>query len=562
MIRIARIKKLSHSYKNIKRYKEILQVLIKYGFGNKLKAAGLYKFIHKGKIPIREIGESDVSGFSTPEKLRMVLAELGPTFIKLGQILATRPDLVPVEYTKEFYKLQDDAPHFSYGKVKKIFKEETGKEPEEIFDSFNKEPLAAASIGQVHKAVYKGVDVVVKVQRPDITRKITSDLEIIYHLAHILEKHIYEVMLQKPTEIVMEFKKSLEKELDFTIELSQTKRFAEDFKDDPTVYVPKTYPEVSTSRILVLEFINGIKLHNRKRLNEEGYDLKLLGERGTDAYLRQMFINGYFHADPHPGNIFIMPNNVFCFIDFGMMGKISVQERSDFAWFLLNITKKRGPKIVKSILKFTTYEEEPDREALQRDLADIIDECLLHPMGNVSFGSFVEGLMEVLTDHCLRIRPNMFLLMKSLASIETVAYDLDPDLHFVDMSGKYVQQIAKQRFSKEKIFYNLTDAAEDYLKLIYEFPETAHILLKQAKLGKMKLNVHLEQKKTREAIDRLSMRIAVSVILAALLISHSLTMLLPKTAVGHVLRAWGTFGFIVTALLGFYLLFSLLRKHH
>ena len=560
MIKIKKIKKITHTYKNFKRYCEIVHVIFKYGFGDSFIVNKLNKFIHIRKKTISDLHKKEIAKLSTPVKLRMALAELGPTFIKLGQILATRPDLIPADYTKQLYKLQDDAPHFSFKKVKNIFLEETGKLPKEIFDYFEEEPIAAASIGQVHKAVYNGIDVVVKVQRPNIQEKITTDLEILYHLAQTMEKHIYEIMLHKPSEIVKEFKKSIEKELDFRTELSQTERFCKEFNKDHTVYAPKTYQEISTSRILVLEFIDGIKLHNKKKLIEDGYDLKVIAERGCDSLLRQIFVNGYFHADPHPGNIFVLPDNVFCFIDFGMMGKIDLQEREAFAEFLLNIITKRSNRIAMSILGFCTYEKQPDVEILKRDMADLIDECLIHPLLNVGFGAFVEGLMEVLLDHFLRIKPNLFLLMKSLASIETVAYDLDPELEFVLMSEPYIKKIIEDRFSKKRIIHNFAESADDYLKLINEFPGTARVLLKRAKLGSMKLKLNVEQKKMREAINRLSFRIACSIILAALLLSHSLILLIPKSSVSHVVKTWGGIGFIVSVFLAFYLIISFFRK--
>ncbi len=560
MIRIKKLKRITHSYRNYKRYCEILHVLIKYGFGDKLVVAGLHKFIHKNKISITELNKHELNKLSAPVKFRMILAELGPTFIKLGQILATRPDLIPLDFSKELYKLQDDAPHFSYDCIKDIFMKETGKLPEEIFDSFEKPPLAAASIAQVHRAVYKGNDVVVKVQRPKIKRKITADLEILYHLAQLMEKHIYEVMLQKPSLIVKEFKRSIEKELDFQVELSQTERFNKDFADDDTIHAPKTYLEISTSKLLVLEFINGIKLHDQQRLKKEGYDLKLIAERGTESLLKQIFVNGYFHADPHPGNIFVLPDNVFCFIDFGMMGKVTVDDRINFAMFLFNVINRNGFKVAKSMLKFTTYEKEPDRELLKRDMADLVDECLIHPLGPVTFGSFVEGVMEILAEHALHIRPNLFLLMKSLASIETVAHDLNPELEFVQMSEPYIKKIIFERFSKKKILSNLGDAAEDYMKLFAELPETANILLKQAKLGKIKFKLDIEQNKMLEAINRLSMRLSTSIILVALLLSHTLILFLPHSKVGHIVKGWGVLGFIVSAVLAFYLLFSFIRR--
>ena len=343
MISIRKIGVMGRTYRHAKRYKEILNVLIKYGFGDLVDALKIKEHIEIGIEKISGKQPERIEKLSRPERVRMALEELGPTFVKLGQILSTRPDLIPLEYVQELSKLQDDVPSFPYDDVREIIKSETGRFPEEIFHSFDKTPIAAASIGQVHKAILKDTEeeVAIKVQRPNIQQTIEVDLEIMLHLASLMERHVAEMEVFHPTKIVNEFARSIEDELDYTVEASHIEHFARQFLDDETIYVPKVYRDLSTKRILVMEFIDGIKASDLDRLKQDGYDLKEIASRGADSILKQICVYGFYHADPHPGNIFILPNNVICFIDFGMMGRISQQEREDFTDFVELLIQQR-----------------------------------------------------------------------------------------------------------------------------------------------------------------------------------------------------------------------------
>ena len=557
MITIRKITRLSHSYRNIKRFRQILHVFLRYGFGNLIEYMGIDKFLELSRKIIPSRSKERLERMSNAVKLRRSLAKLGPTFIKLGQILATRPDLIPIEYAQEFAKLQDNAPSFPYEQVKEIIKSETGKYPEEIFDYFDKEPLAAASIGQVHKACYQGNEVVVKVQRPGIEKIIETDIEIMYHLALLMEKHILELSVQKPSAIIKEFAKSLEKEIDFLNELKQTERFDNYYSGDEGIYVPKIYRDVSTTQILVIEYIDGIKASNTQKLEAENYDLALIAKRGADSLLSQIFEKGYFHGDPHPGNIFIMPENIVCFIDFGMMGVVSEQERELFAGLLMQIINKKNNKIIDYILKFTQYEIEPDTDELQRSFTEIIDEYLFQSMKDMDFGKFLEKLLEILADNNMRMRPNLFLMMKALMSLEKLARKLDPELNIIEMAAPYVKKIYLDRFNIKKILLNIGDPLYDVMNLAAEMPDDIRIILKQLKKGKLKIDLeYLGFEKMRQTVVKISNRIVCSIILAALLIGNSLMMLSVATPANYHIRIIGLIGFIVSFILGFILLIS------
>jgi len=555
MFTLEKITQITHSYRNIKRFRQIVNVLLKYGFKSFLEVINVNKF--------GDSNRKEIHAQNNAVRVRMALAELGPTFIKLGQILATRPDLVPHEYTVELAKLQDDAPTFPYADVEKIILEDTGKYPKDIFDSFDEEPLAAASIGQVHRAVYKGNQVVVKVQRPGIEKIIATDLEIMYHFALLMEKHIVEIQIQKPSAIIKEFTKSIEKEVDFKIEARQTERFAEAYIEDKTTYTPKIFNEVSTTKIMVIEYIDGVKASDVEALKEQNYDLKLLAHNGTESLLKQIFENGYFHGDPHPGNIIIMPGNIVCFIDYGMMGNVSIKERQNFADLLMQIITRKTDRIVSYILRFTKYEVEPDHDELERDMGEIIDEFLDLSLKYMNFGVFVEHMMDILSKHHLRLLPNLFMMLKALVSLEDLGKKLNPDLEILTLATPYVKRIYMEKFNLKKMAANMIDPLHDLMNLANELPEDVRTLLKQLKKGKIKIELeYLGINRFRNSIVKISNRIVVAIVLAALIVGHSLIMLTKQPPGNGNIRLIGMIGFTISVILGFILVISILFERN
>jgi ubiquinone biosynthesis protein len=499
---------------------------------------------------------------SRPERVRMALEELGPTFIKLGQILSTRPDLVPLEYSHELSKLQDNVPPFSYEEVKTIIAQELKKTPEELFDRFELEPLAAASIGQVHRArLPAGDEVVVKVQRPGIQKTVEVDLEILLHLASLMERHVEEMVVQRPTRIVEEFARSLEREIDYTIEAYQTERFSRQFMGDHTVYVPTVYREYNSSRVLTIEYVEGIKVSNIQALKNSGCDLKTLAENGADLVMKQIFVHGFFHADPHPGNIFILPNNIVCFLDFGMMGRIHQEEREDFTDFVTSLATKNERKITESALKLTTYDTEPDRAELERDLMDLMDEQVYGRSGKLNMGRLFQKLIETVSVHGLTIKPDLYLMMKALGTIEGIAKMLDPDFNILKQTEPFVRRIQEERMSPKRIAGDMMEVGTELIQLGRELPGEVRAILKQAREGKLKIEfAHSGLEPVLKTYSRATNRMVFAIVLAALIIGSSLVVLSGIPPKWHDIPLVGIVGFLMAGVIGFSLLISIVRR--
>jgi ubiquinone biosynthesis protein len=491
----------------------------------------------------------------------MAFEELGPTFIKLGQLLSTRPDFIPPDYLNELAKLQDDVPPFSFPEVEEIFLAETGQKPSDLFYRIDEHPVAAASIGQVHRATLKdGQDVVVKVQRPDIEQVIGVDLEILGHLASLMEMYVVEMQGHRPTAVVEEFAKTLSNEIDYTVEISNIQRFARQFDGNESIYVPRVFRELSSERILTMENIKGIKASRIETLKQHGVDLPLVARRGTNLIMEQIFVHGFFHGDPHPGNIFIVPDNVICFIDFGMMGRLSRQNREDFTDLLLDIVARRERKVTDGVLKLTNHYGEIDREALSRDLSAMLDRYLYLPLKELEAGKIFQNLMELVSQHKIYFKPNLYLMMKSLTTAEAVGQMLDPELELIRLAEPFMRKVKTDRLRLGRIADETGITTGEYLELIRELPDELRSILTQVRKGKMKLEFeHLGLEKLRAVLDQASNRISFAIVLAALIIGSSLIVLSGIPPKWYGIPIIGLAGFLMAGVMGFWLLLSILR---
>lgn len=503
----------------------------------------------------------EIEKHSRPERFRMALEELGPTFIKLGQVLSTRPDLISPEYLNELEKLQDNVPPFPFAEVEEIFLAETGKRPSELFQEFNEQPLAAASIGQVHRARIKdGKEVVIKVQRPNIENTIAVDLEILAHLASLMEQYLEESQGHRPSAVVDEFARSLSLEIDYTVELANIQRFSKQFSNNKSIYVPLVYAELSTVRILTLEYIKGIKTSKIDILRKQGYDLQLIAERGAKLVMEQIFVHGFFHGDPHPGNIFILPGNITCFLDFGMMGRLSRKDREDFTDLMLSIVTKNDRKITDGVLSITNQFGEINHDALSRDLSDLLDRYLYLPLKDLEAGKILQELLDLVQHHKLSIKPNLYLMIKALSTIEGVGLVLDPNLELIKLAEPYLIKIKKERLRPGRLAEEIGETSTEYLKLLQEMPEEARSILRQLRAGKMKLKFeHRGLEKLAQALDRVSNRIAFAIVLAAQIIGSSLIILSDIPPKWQGIPLIGLAGFLVAGVMGFWLLVSIIR---
>jgi ubiquinone biosynthesis protein len=562
MLSIRKIGLIGRTYRHLNRYRQILSVLFKYGFGDLVETLKIEQYLEIGLQMISRKRREQIERLTRAERVRMALEELGPTFVKLGQILSTRPDLIPLEYIHEFTKLQDQVPPIPYEEVREIIKSETGRFPEEIFRHFEKTPLAAASIGQVNRAELKDTEeVAIKVQRPGIRRIIEVDLEIMLHLAALMERHIEELELQRPTRIVEEFARTLEKELDYRAEASHIERFARQFIDDETLYVPKVFREMTTERILTMEYIDGIKASEVDRLRGERYDLHTIATRGADLMMKQIFIQGFFHADPHPGNIFILPNNVVCYLDFGMMGRMSRQEREDFADLVVHAIGRDEKRLLDALLRLTSFDEEPDRGLLERDVMELVDRYLYRPLKELEIGGLLHRLLEILTRHRLRLKPDLFLMIKALSTAEALGRALDEDFEIIRHLEPFVRDIQSSRLHPRRIASEMVDSGVGLVHLLKEIPGEVRAILKQAREGKLRIEFeHRGLDPMLFTQDRTSNRIAFSIVLASLIIGSSLIVLSDIPPKWKEIPIIGLAGFVVAGVMGFWLLISILRR--
>ena len=558
---IRKIGIISRTYRHINRYSEIIAVLVKHGFGDFIASTHLDKYIDFGKRILPGEGVKPVSPLSRWERVRIVLEELGPTFIKFGQIMSNRPDLLPHDLIKEFEKLQDAVPSFSEEESISIVEHELGGAVASVFESFVSTPIASASISQVHKAVLKnGDEVVVKVQRPGISERIDVDLEIMLHLAGLAAKHVEGVNVLDPVAVLHEFERTIRKEIDFLIEAKYIERFARNFKNNPHIYVPKVYHEFSTKKVLVLEYIDAVKLSNVDGLNERGIDKKHIAELAIDLELEQIFEHGFFHADPHPGNIFALKNNVLCFLDFGMMGHVFSTHRAFLGDIMVGVVKRDARLIAKALVQFSKAEKSNVVEKLEFYVREILEEQVDVQIRDIHMGDLLNKIIDAVIECKITVPPNMYLLSKTLMIIEGVCRSLWPECNVVEHIEPYAVNLLKERLSPGRVAKEMVSSISDFALLIKDFPSEVKDILDQVKKGKIKMEFQhtgLEPMFLRH--DQISNRIAFSIVLAALIIGSSLIVHSKIPPMFYGVPVIGIIGFVGAGLMGFWLLISMVR---
>jgi ubiquinone biosynthesis protein len=562
MLSIRKIGVISRTYRNLNRYRQILGILFKYGFEDLVDLLRIDQYIEIGlKMISRRRGER-IERLSRPERLRLVLGELGPTCVKLAQMLSTRPDLVPVDFLQELSKLQDRVPPFSFEDARRILESELGCALEAVFDSFGETPIASASIGQVYRARLKdGDSVAIKIQRPGIRKIVEVDLEIMLHLATLMERHVEEIALHRPVKIVEEFAKTLEKELDYTIEASSMERVTRQFLDTPYAYIPKVYREASSGRVLTTEFIDGIKITDIESLDSAGLDPKLITRRGSDLVLKQIFDFGFFHADPHPGNIFVLPDNVICLLDFGMTGIINRNTREDFVDLIDSVVHKHESRAAQVLVRMTSWNMEPDMRALESDVADFMGRHLYKPLKDIEVGKLLNHLLELASRHRMRIPPDIFLVMKAIGNVEGVALILDPDFDMITRAKPFVEKVKLAKFYPRRIAGDMIQIGSEMMQFMQRFPRD---MLEIAKLLRQeRLTLKFEHKGLENVLathDQISNRISFAIIIAALLIGTALIVISGTPPLVYGISLIGIIGFLAAAVMGIWLLVAILRK--
>jgi len=549
--------------RHIGRYHEIAVALLRHGFGMIVDELGFSSFLSLPPRGRTEQGRRE--GKTVGERLRLVLEELGPTFIKLGQIASTRPDLIPQSIIRELEKLQDQVPPFPFPEVRRIVEAELGGSLEELFRSFDESPLAAASLGQVHQAVLpSGQAVVVKVQRPHIAARIEADLDILQDLAMLAERRLDWAASYRLSEIIDELAKSLRQELDYTVEARHAETFANQFADDPFVYVPSVFWEYTTKIVLTMEYVEGIKLGEIERLKKSGYSLKELAERLTVSMLKQMFEHGFFHGDPHPGNVFILPGGMLAFIDFGLMGRLRPHVKHHLSSLVIALMRQNTDGVLSAIYGLGLVPDEVDEGKLRDDMDELREKYYRVPLGGVSLGEAVGDLLTVAFRHGIRIPSDLTLLGKALLTVEGVVETLDPQFRVMDVAEPFGRKLLKERLRPDRVAETAWKRVVDYGELLLRLPDSVKELTKVMRRGKLQLEMTASDleallRKLDQISNRLSISIvllSLSIVMAGMMIASSLgrqSLLLWKIPVIEI-------GFGIVAIMFSWLLYSIFRS--
>ena len=534
---------------------------MKYGYGQMLDQMRLWEQLNIERRIFHRKGRR-YEHLTTAQRVPLALEELGPTFIKLGQVLSTRPDLVPQEYIRELEKLQNRVAPFHSQIARDVAQTELGRPLDQVFGSFEDEPIAAASLSQVHRAtLMNGKEVIVKIQRPRIVKQIEGDLEIMLSLATLMERYVEDARLFNPVGIVREFSANMKRELNFRTEANNVSRFANNFAGDPQIHVPEIYPELCTPRILVMEYIQGINVSEIERLIAEGYDLPLIARRGVDISFKSTIEHGFFHADPHPGNTFILPGNVICMLDFGMMGTLSNRERDSLSKVAYNLVKRDEKGTTRALLEVTEAQSSVNTESLERDVSNLIRDYAYMPLRDISLGDLLRQLQQLIRTHRLRIPKNMIWLLKSAATTEDVMRKLDPTINLIEHGTPYAQRLVRRRFNPLSQARSLSFAAMDFLELAKEWPNDAKDILQQLKTGRIKIEFeHVGLESTRRTVRRSSNHIAIAIVIAALLVGASLIVHAGLSPSVSGIPVIGLTGYIIAGVLGIWLIVSMLRS--
>jgi ubiquinone biosynthesis protein len=542
-----------------------MAVLAKYGFGEISGALRSRLSIRLGEKAGPAKVKPAVTTGTRPERTRMALEELGPTFIKMGQLLSTRPDLIPPDYLQELEHLQDKVAPEPADKIMTQLKHELGDKIENIFQSFEQKCIAAGSIAQIHRARTRdGLDVAVKVRRPGIVNTIRSECEILQDLAGILKSTIFEHETIDLEEMVAEFTEAVSKETDLANERRNQLRFLRLFADDHTVHIPRIYEDYCTTGVLTMEYIDGIKPTNKQAIADSELDCRLLAQRGAQFVLKQMFEYGFFHTDPHPGNFFLLPDNVLAPIDFGQVARLSMQDRRFFNEIVLSIVDRDASQIVRALDRDDMLAEKTDTNKLTADIEQLIDTYHDFRLKDIPFGMIAAQTFDLFRNNHVHPPTQFTLMLKSMMTIESLAISLDPEFRLIEALKPYARRSGLRDLEPRQVLRNVRKAMQGAGDLASRLPEDINAVLTKFRQGKLQMRVHHEHlENLTKTLDKSSNRISFALIVAALLIASSLLVAQEGIVLGlFSFQTMGITGYIIAAVIGIWLVISIIRSRH
>ncbi len=547
--------------RDLHRLHEIASIMIRYGWGDLVRLLGVANALERAGRILHWQTASEISRLDPAVRIRMALEELGPTFIKLGQLMATRVDMFPPAWITEFEKLHQHAPPSDYAQIHAELTKALGRPPEEAFARFEAEPMAAASIAQVHRAeLADGSSVVVKVRRPGIEAKIEADLRIMEHVARLVESEMPDMRRFQPVRMIGEFRRSVRRELDLVREARNIDKFARNFAQDENVHIPRVYWEYTSHAVNVQEEIRGIKGVNREMLHEAGLDPIVLGSRGSDVVLKMVLLDGYFHADPHPGNIIFLPENRIGIIDFGMVGHLTERRRNEIV-NLLHAIVYRDENGILDVLIDWAGDAEVDETRLTHDLAELVFSYDDLKIKDVNIGALLQDITAIMRDNSLVLPADLTLLFKTIITLEGLGQQLNPDYHMVDQIQPFIEQVIAERYTPQALMARGRKGLNEIAGIVSSLPRDLSHLLREARRGRMRIDLDLKRlDHFGHQLDSASNRLTMGILTASLVIGSSIIMTVEGGPTLFGLPLFGLLGFFIAFFNSLWIIFSIWRS--
>ncbi|WP_096699078.1 AarF/ABC1/UbiB kinase family protein [Polaromonas sp. AER18D-145] len=545
------------------RLNDIAGVLIRHGFGDSVRRLGLADRLERAGHALKWEHAADLARIEPPVQVRLALEELGPAFVKLGQILAGRADLFGPEWIAEFEKLHNHVPAVPFELLRPQLREDLGGEPEEVFARFDTEPVAAASIAQVHRAQLKdGTEVVVKIRRPGITAVIEADLRLLGRLAAVVEAEMPALKPYRPQQLVRELVKSLRRELDLAGECRHAERIAANMAPLPWIVIPRVHWAHTGERVNVQDFVGGIPGDRLDQLTPEaGFDRTLLAQRGARAVLKMIVEDGFFHADPHPGNVFYLPGNGIAFIDFGMVGRLSERRREELLQLLLGLVERQAQAVADVLMDWTGDSHGTNLGQLETEIEAFVDQYHGTPLAELSLGQMLADVTTLLREHHLGLPPDLALLIKAFISLEGMGRGLDPGFHMATEATPMLRQVLRARYQPEVLASRAWKTLRRTLAVAEQLPHDVSRLLRNARRGHLSVGIELAHlKRVGDQVDRAANRLAMALIIAALIIGSSIVMTVQGGPTLMGLPLFGFLGFTGAMLGGLWLVRAIWRS--
>ena len=552
---------LNRNIRTIRRYKQIGKILGKYGLEHLLEYFNLSHIIAMSRRVLRRKAAA-IAQYTPAERMRLAFEELGPTFIKLGQLLSTRPDVIPKSFVDEFAKLQDNVPSFPYEEATTQISLELGKPVEEIFAHIDPVPVAAASIAQVHRARLKtGEDVVVKVRRPGVEGVVETDINVLMGIAQLMERHMHGSDIYDPVGLVKEFARTIRREMDFSREGHTIEKIRDNFCGDRTLHFPTVFWGYSGKTILTLEYIDGIKVNDYAAIDRTGLDRKLIATRGADAFLKMVLDHGFFHGDPHPGNVLILPDNIICLLDYGIVGRLDQQLKKYLTDIIFTIINRDVDELVSLLIYSGEIGEILNRRALKRELSEFIDSYYEIPLHEIEVGRMLVEFIDIVTTFQIKLQPDLMLLAKSLVIIEGMGRELDPDFDMVEHLKPFMEKALKEKITPGRFFGDVSTILRSYLHMAANLPRDLREIVHRLNHNKFKIDLeHRGLDHFSKDLDKSINRLSFSLIIAALIIGSSIVMQTNKGPLIFDFPAFAFLGYTIAGLIGFWWVIAIIRS--